>query len=396
MKTKKVIFKSIISILSLFIFISCNNSDGLLEINNQTNTLEVDNEEKLAINLLQNFAKDGTISTRNVENTDLKILNIQKETFDFEFKDSEITTRSGKVLPKTKANLYTFTFEKNSEKGFSIISSDERFSRVFAYTEKGSLSDTAHIDGLWYMIKSIPVSYKDGLHKYYNDPEEISTRATQTYIDIPSVISTKWDQWAPFNNNVPLIGSCRPPIGCTAVACAQVIAKLNPSSISYMNLSQLASTTYIYSWSPLANDAANFLYFISNTCLNTQYNCTGSSASLKDIRTYLSRWGINYDYRENNLNVDKVANSVSKGRPTLTRGNKKKGDKAGHAWVYSGIRAWVTGTPGNYSVKTLSAIYCNWGWGGSSDGWYYNGSHEHASGMDYPFLANNHQIYFYN
>lgn len=127
-------------------------------------------------------------------------------------------TRGGKAVP-----WYAYNAE---DKGFVIVSGDDRTAPVLAYSLEGSFSwDTA------------PENMKAFLQRYANEIAWLqdnnitvnktkNTRATTDRATIAPMLQTKWDQDEPYNNACPLFfsqsnGRC--VTGCVATAMAQVL-----------------------------------------------------------------------------------------------------------------------------------------------------------------------------
>lgn len=61
------------------------------------------------------------------------------------------------------------------------------------------------------------------------------------------------------------------------------------------------------------------------------------------------------------LNYSTFAN----GNVILVRGEDSN---SGHMWIFDGYTKTVT--RGGKIVKTEYTVHCNWGWGGTANGWY--------------------------
>ena len=92
--------------------------------------------------------------------------------------------------------------------------------------------------------------------------------------------------------------------------------------------------------------------------------------------------------------------------PLVTTGFRKKGNKEGHTWLISGVKGIFSKYTKNgillLKASDVENVYywCNWGWSGSSDGWYRYTNVElpipSPDGDPNPFLAENRQFFIYH
>lgn len=103
--------------------------------------------------------------------------------------------------------------------------------RVYAYTEAGSIEDTTYIYPLACIIRSIPKVLEQDVQNYYANT---SSRAGNYFIYGP-LLTTAWNQTFPYNYYAPecdwgndvyndYLYNGKYPVGCVAIATAQVIA----------------------------------------------------------------------------------------------------------------------------------------------------------------------------
>lgn len=158
--------------------------------------------------------------------------------------------------------------------------------------------------------------------------------------------------------------------GCIATCMAQLMRYWQTPASAYGH-------NYVYSDMPLNPQqgtltlvnrmAIGHLLADCGTAVNMQYSATESSATFSDARNALvSVFGFsNAKYWYTSSGIDPaVRNSILQsnleaGYPVLT-GIRKTSNNAGHAVVTDGF---------GYSSSTLY-FHVNYGWGGTSDGWY--------------------------
>ncbi len=397
---KKIFYTTIVLMI-----VSCANEEEIFKP--QLPELKNDN---IAIELVKTFAeshKGNQIETRSSEQSELIITDIESKTLNFDISE-EVGNKNLKSNLKTvSVKLKTVKFKQKDKKGFSVVSDDNRINKVYAYSENGSLSDTTFNIGLKIALEKIEKVCELDLIEHYKNEGTMKTRAASpTYrLFVNNIIPTRWNQTAPYNLNAIPASSCsryeewkyagRAAAGCAPVAIAQAVAYLCPPALSTTyNLPLLRQTTFnegITSGTGVS-DVAAFVRYIGS-CLNASYGCSTSSMT-KDIRDDFTRWGISYHFDTNeNVNLGRTAKYLTHGLPTITRGSRKH-PVEGHAWLWTGIDCQYTGikSDGDYLVVANTVLlWCNWGWGGSSDGWFIE--FEKPDPSKEPYMDNNNQLY---
>lgn len=362
--------------------------------NNLTET-EITNEAQFIIDLL-----DGSLSTRS-ENR--KIANIEVLT-------SKIQTRMGKE--NFNSLLYVINF--TNEAGYTILSGDRRTDRVWAIIPKGSFHGESEDNNTKFEIVIDFISDACACQiKCYKEIEElllddvlakIQEKTIKTRIPIQNLITTygdweteeqllplvkvKWGQNSPYNDSVPSINGIQPPAGCTATAIAHLM-----SYYSYPD---------IYNWdeinkeerpiSSIAKKEVARMFRTIGDNVHMQWNLSGSGAYLSDGRFHFKKMGYkypgecfmdNYDRKRivNSL-LDKIPVGIS-GYDTRTTDTTSTGNiiyiyENGHSWVIDGFlqRKRIVKVYDVVNDWTISHIergwllHCNFGWSGSSDGYY--------------------------
>jgi len=181
------------------------------------------------------------------------------------------------------------------------------------------------------------------------------------------LLSTTWYQTGAFNDALPYItcsgSSFQVYAGCVPIAMAQLMKYHQyPTSYSWSSMPLTYATT----------TTANFVKDIHTAIGNVysgqpSYACdgTGVSASanmgnvLKSQFGYSSASWASYNYQT-------VKSNLSYSRPVLLSGDN---GTTGHMWVCDGYKDV------NYYYADCTGVgylyyHMNWGWGGSSDGWY--------------------------
>jgi|GEM_PF-1888948 peptidase C10 family protein len=194
-----------------------------------------------------------------------------------------------------------------------------------------------------------------------------------TFVD--KLLKTKWDQDAPFNNEIHFApdGSGRRPAGCTTIAAAQILANIktiSPTKIAPEVESTWESLESVKSGdnSHIADSLAIIIKAMADG-IKVKYNWggyDGTFATPKKVRKYLESIGckVSQYYSLSDRVESKIYASISSGKPVfigaLDHDAIKRG---GHAWVFDGY--------GKRPSDKHCFLHCNYGWAGKSNGWYY-------------------------
>lgn len=380
--------------------LSCSNVD---QMDSQSS---VPDEQNSLINLIKEFDTNhyGVVS-KSSTTSELTIKNVETKTYTFNIKDEtsnllKSNSYNAKSLESATVVVSTVEFEKNGKSGFSIASDDERINKVYAYSEYGQLSDTVYNIPLKDYLSKIEQACKKDLINYYQDK---NTKATVYHLIVNPITNLEWDQTAPYNLLCPTCSSIsweyagRCPAGCTPVAAAQVIAYLCPPSLSSYNISSLRAIKSYPLGTTTGSWTSNMSVFIRyiGTCLSAKYACDGTGANYSEIGEEFDRWGILHKYYEDkNIDLNWLAYNLYSKRPHLTSGFTKK-PRSGHSWVWEGIDCYHSGISSQYQRVYIEPgrtvmLYCNWGWGGRSNGWYVD--YETPTGQG-TYLDDNIQLY---
>lgn len=375
MKTNKNILLYI-NILVFCLFIGCKNEDSIYELD-----LHIDESALPVINLVKNYESQITDEsyTKSMERN-IEIDSYEKTTYKFPINNSivvNLSMNSNDKQDSTTVDIYLVNFHTNDTPGWSIAVSDDRISRVYAYTEAGHISDTSFIYPLAEIVKNIPKIVEADINEYYANP---NTKATGTYVSIGPLLKTSWNQWEPYNRYVPVTcGNSKAPLGCVATAASQAIAYYNKFKPTYygndnLDLTKLSSMP-IPNTTDLQNQAATFCHEVAMYC-QMEFGCNGSGSQVHDAAQYMKEMGYNFEFKNNEnlpgIDINKAYTCLNRGNIIMTGGTNASGS-GGHAWLYDGIRGYLNG-----SSFTLETFHCNWGQGNSGEntswgnGWYVN------------------------
>ena len=296
-------------------------------------------------------------------------------------------SRTGQVAPaknlrsdKTNNSLY---YAFNLEQGYVIVSGDDEMLELVGYAENG-----------FFDAENVPPQMQlwlDGYAEYVAAVQSGKAKARKILLsDSPSVVveplvSTKWNQDAPFNNFAPEYtddnnNTQRCATGCAATAMAQIMKFHNwPEqgvghySYEHQSFGTISSdfSEHVYDWTNMidrynngeySNVQADAVALLMKDCgvsLNMNYGpVSGASIysytpAFKNYFRYSSRT-VNRSGCETAEFTRIITDELQEGRPIIYCGT---GEDGGHAFV-------VDGYDTNYF------LHVNWGWGGYSDGYF--------------------------
>jgi hypothetical protein len=367
MKALKLYFL-FVSVVLISSFYSCNkNAEELLSEDIQTEEyLLSDAEAKL---LLSDFiGSDGLTRSGDVlEIGDCETLNYQVST----------ETKSENVP------VYKYTLQTDDKEGYALVVADSRIPKVLIYAEQGSLSDTSFIEPLRLYTRTIPEFIASDLDRLYKGETKAVRPVTKTesVVTYYCFLPTIWGQAYPYNSGCP-VSTCSPasfnghyPAGCVAIAIAQILAyHQKPSSLSWSSI--LASTSLTAnSPSTVINQVGTLIANIG-TLVSMDYDCDGSGANSANAYSAFLSYGLTSAvYQPFDISV--VASSLQNGYPVYMRGES---DSGGHAWICDAYRKHIYGGGDYYEYLNM-----NWGWSGSSNGFYYTESSPSFNTGSYTF-----------
>ena len=269
-----------------------------------------------------------------------------------------------------KDNVYVINLGDNQ--GVVVVSGESgTVSEVLGYCDHGSFN-----------YEDSPVQFIDMLNEYSagidslrNKPslarQQAPARVKANYpsyigdMVVEPLLTTTWNQTAPYNNQCPSGDNGHCYTGCVPTAVAQVMRYWKwPATYDWDNMLDY------YGWSPVSDeyirynqtqvDAVAKLMADIGQAMGTSYCQANGSPTQWSYDALVQTFG--YGQGINIVRGDKAANVMSTlkaeldaKRPVLYSGNPTQGD--GHALVCDGY------TANNY-------FHFNYGWGGQTDGFY--------------------------
>ena len=315
--------------------------------------------------------------------------------FNKELKNNDLNLVYTGTSHRGETCFYVFN---TGEEGFVIVSADDRFRPIVGYSDEGPFETENMSPELAFYLDKIIDARTGGDAVLLDDTAEEwqSVMATGRLLSrnrgrgVDYLVATKWNQNEPYNLYAPEAsngpgGRCY--AGCVATAMSQIMKYWDHPEHGtgshtynsggwwgphYNNLSANFGATY-YDWdnmpyristaSPQEEiEAVATLMYHCGVSVNMGFAYDGSGANSEDVPdaiqqyfSYSSHATIKYrDSYSLNQWQNLLKESFDIGWPVYYSGHS---DEGGHAFVCDG-----------YDDDNL--FHYNWGWGGSSDGWF--------------------------
>lgn len=283
------------------------------------------------------------------------------------------------------ATAYVFNFGN----GFVVVSADDRYHPILGYSENGSFRYESAPDGLLFMLGEVNheiaqciaenVVQSTDITCQWNNLEAYGVLNPEKSIPLVGpLVQTKWNQDAPYNMYAPN----GYPTGCVATAMAQLmkywewpITGTGEHSYEWQGQTLTANfgeTTYdwdnmldVYSTGTVTPENKEAVAVLMSHCgisVDMMYAADGSGAYSPDVPIAISNY---FSYSDHATHIGKggytydewialLKSNIDQQIPLYYSG---QGADGGHAFVCDG-----------YNNDGL--FHFNWGWGGSSDGWF--------------------------
>ena len=306
---------------------------------------------------------------------------------------AQVTT-SHRLLPaniKVTAAQTTdsYTVFTRSEGGFAIIAADDLVPAVLGVSADKRYNEGNENFNWWLTMADEAVRYvvANNVTLTATPPEQLDFPEA-----VKPMITTEWDQGAPYNNYAPSTVSERCITGCVATAIAQVlnyhkspVVGRGVRTITYPYRSKTGQKVtaefekHYYDWDHMLDkynygtysdeeaDAVAVLMRDCGVAVNMMYGTSSAGGSgaysenaATGLRTYFGMVDAQCVYRDEYEEKDwmsLVYSELSNNRPLYYGGTSSGFGGGGHAFVIHGY---------NKEGK----VYVNWGWSGDNDGYY--------------------------
>lgn len=340
-------------------------------------------------------------------------------------------TRSDGTLPRVIKGGYTFTkntnmtraeadsaprvhiFNFEDDRGFAIMSGDDRLPPLIALSDSGKLDTTIVVDnpGLGLFLEgvdelvfngtlvedsfmtSINDTYAEGMITYEYGPWEYNF-----YPERDGICDVEWSQKWPYNDKCPMVDGTHGLAGCVPIAVAQFMsANKYPESYNgtTFNWDEINAKSYISGVSPEAQGQIKTLIaeLGKSGNLDVSYGVIESSASIDNVPRTLKNFGYSNGGVCKDYNISDVINELKNGYCVLLAGHSEKHKvkflgitlktyyKGGHIWLGHGlfecrrnVKMYNGATSLGSYFQGSHYILCNYGWSGQHNGYYLSGA----------------------
>lgn len=315
--------------------------------------------------------------------------------------------------------VYLFNFDNNE--GFALVSGDSRVGDIIAFVEDGNLDPNVGIENpgfaiflemadAYYRIKT-GLSLNGDVHTNYlktrsdDDPwEDYNPDIDADYVEYSSwekipnsdtggILPCKWDQDYPLNRYCYTSDGESALVGCVAIAVGQIMYfhrhnySYNGTNYDWSVISgYVKSSGYTYSGLDMAAKLVADLGRPEN--LDMDYGVEGSGAYTSNVpRTFTNfgysspgtvstSLGFNLNSGPSYVSGTRIAASSN---PNNTLGiYSPNGLYSGHAWIIDASmrqRRYIytylyNGILAKTEFEDRILYHCNWGWGGTADGYF--------------------------
>ncbi len=303
--------------------------------------------------------------------------------------DKDVFSQRKQVKGVEKPDTLLSIINFDNDEGFAIINNQNE---IIALTNKGSFS----VDKLTKeYTKEEFANTPEGMISYLINTASFDWNTPVTRPDTSVLAGTFPGPWVTetrinplvqvkFHQNAPFNSQCYNeygeicPAGCVAIAIIQIMsANKYPTTIGNRTYNW-NSIIEDYKLSPaVQNLLAQWIRTIGDQC-NMFYSQDGSGSSIEDARECFMQYP-----RYRNLNIvhspsyEDMYPNLANNTPLYCRGMQQN-STSGHAWVIDGCiyqkqsvkTITASGVVLSEYFNTRSYVHCNWGWGGSCDGYY--------------------------
>lgn len=273
-----------------------------------------------------------------------------------------------------------YVFSREGSEGFCIAAADDAVGDILlGYSPQSRFSACGMAPGMRWLLEMYAARVAGATSPY---PRRVARP------EVEPLSTTMWAQDAPFNDMCPVLSDSRTPVGCVAVAMAQLLKvyqwpvagtgqkeyayslDMDGEPLTISVSSDFASHTYrwadmldsyVYGSTPAQREAVAQLAFDCGVASSTEYSASSSARSFdagrgmiehfaydKGMRYVDRKW---FSYRDWEA---MIYDQLRQGRPVMYSGYSSI---TGHTFLIDG-------------VDSDGFFHFNWGWYGVSDGYY--------------------------
>jgi len=299
---------------------------------------------------------------------------------DFICSDANPKLKSGSISSTPMDSIvYYYIYNVGYNKGFVIVSGDDRTTNIFGYSSEGKFVQDNIPENVKTLMDNYKYQVKVVIQNNVNALVQKSAADDKDSIAVSPLIKTKWGQDAPYNSNIPITALT----GCVATSMAQVMnyhkwPVTGKSSYSYNYNGNTYSANFgttSYDWMNMLDEysksedvlsvnskAVATLMYHCGVSVNMQYTTGSSGASSQDIpASLINSFGYDKDVRYINSETYtpgqfkyQIMLEIKAARPVIIAGHN---DQFGHSYIADGYDSY-------------NFIHFNWGWDGDYNGYF--------------------------
>ena len=311
-----------------------------------------------------------------------------------------VATQPTLSLAYTAEQDHFYIYNRGVNSGFVVVAGDDRLPQVLGYGQQGTYSTANPAMQYWMDEMNRQIAFLQAHSQVaVHQPIEHDTA-------VDPLMTTLWDQGAPYNNLCPTYGDgLRAVTGCVATATAQVMnyhqwPAVGKGSHSYVcNVNDMTPTELfadfsqsVYRWdlmldtydaSSSAESCEAVAKLMSDVGISMDMGYGSSSGAHESVAMDALKKYFSYSDKCYILNRDAynaqewdkfLVDEISARRPVIYCGYSITGmESGGHAFVLDGF-------------DTRGYFHVNWGWGGSSDGYFLVSLLAPSSGMNFAYM----------
>lgn len=362
-------------------FVACSQDDSSVSIDNSMATSHRISVEQAKLNAID-FASKVNSKTRS--GRVFEVDNVQAISL------SASSTRSISDSINLDTMLYIVNFADSA--GFVIAGTDDRENSIYAYIEEGNYSwgdSDTHNSGfaafLYALLESKSYNDKGNFEEHQDEYEGHgggggNYKPSKFEVMSPLLV-TKWSQKKPYNTYTP-----NEYTGCVVTAISQICSFLeapvnvqwsykNTNGSATMNWGKIKTECITNGGTPTstANQVAHLMRSLG-LAFGAEYESGETGVDSDDAIEYMQNVGhLVSDLDDYDVNC--VVNNLKSGNKIVyMRGNARyyhvgfvfRKYVDGHAWVVDGYINEVKNNKQSYY------LHCNWGWGGTKNGYFLN------------------------
>ena len=311
--------------------------------------------------------------------------------------EEDFSTKAYTITPMLEEGDTCYYVVQFEPEGWALISADDRVQPLIGYSDKGLFQkDEAPEAALFWLEKRAKeiqvIKSLKGL-KRDKDWNYESLRSESISEAIAPLIKVNWRQDMGFNKYCPLNDKGRKTlVGCVAVAMGQAMSVYQYPSrpklkVSYNKEDEVGwvevdfDKEQPYDWEKILsgaddNDEVARLLYHCGVAIRTRYGANGSGAFTSEVREALIH---HFSYRSDSLKYYVKRRSEQLGPNSVIRYTISEEEwsrmilhelKQGRPLISALSLGYATHALNVDGYDGINAFHLNWGWGGTSNGYY--------------------------